>query len=107
MDVIQTRNQNLMQRAAAANVAQLDAIVQAKKEGATEADLAAALAFQRKAQWRLDFVAAENSMGFHAPQEAARLLESRPTTRVRDRLHPLIRWRRAQPVPQSDAGSRP
>jgi nitrite reductase (cytochrome c-552) len=24
--------------------------------------------------WRLDFVAAENSMGFHAPQEAARLL---------------------------------
>jgi nitrite reductase (cytochrome c-552) len=28
----------------------------------------------RKAQWRLDFVAAENSMGFHAPQEAIRLL---------------------------------
>lgn len=28
----------------------------------------------RKAQWRLDFVAAENSMGFHAPQEATRLL---------------------------------
>ena len=24
-------------------------------------------ALQRKAQWRLDFVAAENSMGFHAP----------------------------------------
>ncbi len=29
---------------------------------------------QRKAQWRLDFVSAENSMGFHAPQEAARIL---------------------------------
>ena len=29
---------------------------------------------QRAAQWRLDFVAAENSMGFHAPQEAARIL---------------------------------
>ncbi|MCM2277418.1 MAG: ammonia-forming cytochrome c nitrite reductase subunit c552 [Oligoflexia bacterium] len=28
----------------------------------------------RKAQWRLDFVAAENSMGFHAPQEATRIL---------------------------------
>ncbi len=28
----------------------------------------------RKAQWRLDFVAAENSMGFHAPQEMARVL---------------------------------
>lgn len=30
--------------------------------------------FQRAAQWRLDFVAAENSMGFHAPQEMARIL---------------------------------
>jgi nitrite reductase (cytochrome c-552) len=29
---------------------------------------------QRAAQWRLDMVAAENSMGFHAPQEMARLL---------------------------------
>ncbi len=29
---------------------------------------------QRAAQWRLDFVAAENSMGFHAPQETARIL---------------------------------
>jgi nitrite reductase (cytochrome c-552) len=28
----------------------------------------------RKAQWRLDFVAAENSTGFHAPQEGARIL---------------------------------
>jgi nitrite reductase (cytochrome c-552) len=28
----------------------------------------------RRAQWYLDFVEAENSMGFHAPQEAARLL---------------------------------
>jgi nitrite reductase (cytochrome c-552) len=29
---------------------------------------------QRGAQWRLDYVAAENSMGFHAPQEMARIL---------------------------------
>jgi nitrite reductase (cytochrome c-552) len=29
---------------------------------------------QRAAQWRLDFVASENSMGFHAPQEMARVL---------------------------------
>ena len=29
---------------------------------------------ERKAQWRLDFVAAENSMGFHAPAESARIL---------------------------------
>jgi nitrite reductase (cytochrome c-552) len=41
---------------------------------AREARLAAARAFQRKAQFLLDFVEAENSTGFHAPQEAARLL---------------------------------
>jgi nitrite reductase (cytochrome c-552) len=29
---------------------------------------------QRAAQWRLDYVAAENSMGFHAPQELGRIL---------------------------------
>jgi formate-dependent nitrite reductase cytochrome c552 subunit len=38
------------------------------------ADLKEALDLHRKAQWRLDFVSAENSMGFHAPQEAARIL---------------------------------
>ena len=46
----------------------------AKAGGATPERLAPALALQRKAQWRLDFVAAENSMGFHAPAEAARIL---------------------------------
>jgi nitrite reductase (cytochrome c-552) len=30
--------------------------------------------YQRRAQWYLDFVEADNSMGAHAPQEAARLL---------------------------------
>jgi len=35
---------------------------------------APALEFQRQAQWRLDFVAAENAMAFHAPQETARIL---------------------------------
>ena len=29
---------------------------------------------QRKAQFRVDFCNAENSMGFHAPQEGARIL---------------------------------
>ena len=53
---------------------QLDAMAAARAAGAEDDDLAAALALQRKAQWRLDFVAAENSMGFHAPQEAARIL---------------------------------
>jgi nitrite reductase (cytochrome c-552) len=74
VDAIQTRNFELMQRGGAAIVALIDAIVAAKKEGATEAQLQPALELQRKAQWRLDFIAAENSMGFHAPQEAAMVL---------------------------------
>jgi nitrite reductase (cytochrome c-552) len=52
----------------------LDSFKAAKAAGATDEQLAAARALHRKAQWRLDFVAAENSMGFHAPQETARLL---------------------------------
>ncbi|MET0411445.1 MAG: ammonia-forming cytochrome c nitrite reductase subunit c552 [Polyangiaceae bacterium] len=71
---IQGRNYELLQRGGAAIVELIDAVVKAKAEGATEAELAPALALQRRAQWRLDYIAAENSMGFHAPQEAARVL---------------------------------
>jgi nitrite reductase (cytochrome c-552) len=46
----------------------------AKDAGKSDADLAKAREYQRKAQFYLDFVEAENSMGFHAPQEAARIL---------------------------------
>jgi nitrite reductase (cytochrome c-552) len=71
---IQDRHHALMQRAAKATTDMLDAIVAAKKAGASERDLQAAALAHKKAQWRLDFVAAENSMGFHAPQEMARIL---------------------------------
>jgi nitrite reductase (cytochrome c-552) len=74
VDVIQTRNFDLLQRGGAALVELLDAVVAARQQGATPQQLASALDLQRKAQWRLDFIAAENSMGFHAPQEAARVL---------------------------------
>jgi nitrite reductase (cytochrome c-552) len=74
VDAIQSRNFELMQRGGAAITALIDAIVAAKKDGATPEQLQAALELQRKAQWRLDFIAAENSMGFHAPQEAAMVL---------------------------------
>jgi formate-dependent nitrite reductase cytochrome c552 subunit len=46
----------------------------ADKAGASDAELEEARAFQRKAQWHTDFVNAENSMGFHSPQETARNL---------------------------------
>ncbi len=72
--VIQGRNHDLLQRGGKAIVALLDAIAQAKAQGATADQLQPALVMQRKAQWRLDFIAAENSMGYHAPQEAARVL---------------------------------
>jgi nitrite reductase (cytochrome c-552) len=71
---IQDRNRALLDRGETALLALLDAIVAAKARGATPKQLEPALALQRKAQWRLDFISAENSMGFHAPQEAARIL---------------------------------
>jgi len=74
VDMIQQKNYDLMQRAARALMDQLDAVVKAKADGATAEQIAPALELQRQAQWRIDFIAAENSMGFHAPQEAARVL---------------------------------
>ena len=73
-EAIQDRNHELLERAAKALTDMLDAIKAAKDGGAGEAELEPALSLQRQGQWRLDFVAAENSMGFHAPQEAARIL---------------------------------
>ena len=49
-------------------------IQKAKDAGRPDAELALARDYQRKAQFYLDFVEAENSMGFHAPAEAARIL---------------------------------
>jgi nitrite reductase (cytochrome c-552) len=74
VDLIQDRNHELLQRGGVAIVDLIDAIVAAKAAGATDEQLEAARQLQRRAQWRLDFIAAENSMGFHAPQEAARIL---------------------------------
>jgi nitrite reductase (cytochrome c-552) len=74
VDLIQQRNFELLQRGGVAIVALLDAVQAAKAAGATDAQLQPALDLQRRAQWRLDFIAAENSMGFHAPQEAAMVL---------------------------------
>jgi nitrite reductase (cytochrome c-552) len=61
----------------------------AKSAGVAEKDLAPVLELQRKAQWRLDFIAAENSMGFHAPQEAARVLGRPSTTRAGPKVSAL------------------
>ncbi len=72
--IIQDRTKALMTRTEEAVVGLIQDLAKARAGGATDAQLAGAQALQRKAQWRLDFVAAENSMGFHAPGEAARIL---------------------------------
>ncbi|AXA34897.1 MAG: ammonia-forming cytochrome c nitrite reductase subunit c552 [Candidatus Hydrogenedentota bacterium] len=46
----------------------------ARAAGLSDEQLSAALMCQRRAQFLLDFVESENSTGFHAPQEAARVL---------------------------------
>lgn len=74
VETIQARTQALMDRAEEAVSALIKDLQKAQESGITAEDLKAALDLQRKAQWRLDYIAAENSMGFHAPQEAARIL---------------------------------
>jgi nitrite reductase (cytochrome c-552) len=73
-EAIQDRTDRLLGLAENALLALMDAVQAAGARGVRPEALADARAFHRKAQWRLDFVAAENSKGFHAPQEAARIL---------------------------------
>ncbi len=74
VEIIQDRNATLLGRAEDALIALLDELKAARAAGVPEPRLEAALKLQRRAQWRVDFVNAENSTGFHAPQEAARIL---------------------------------
>ncbi|QOI99426.1 MAG: ammonia-forming cytochrome c nitrite reductase subunit c552 [Phycisphaeraceae bacterium] len=74
VDAIQTRTRGMMDRAETAVVDLIRAIVSAKEAGASDEQLALARDLQRRAQWRADFMNAENSMGFHAPAESLRIL---------------------------------
>ena len=74
VEAIQTRTSELIKRSAEAMTDMLDAIRGAQAAGVDLPALGALYKLQRQAQWRLDFIASENSMGFHAPQEAARVL---------------------------------
>jgi nitrite reductase (cytochrome c-552) len=73
-EAIQERTRGLMDRAEIAVVDLIHTIDNARKQGATDEQLKKSLDLHRKAEWRLDYVAAENSMGFHASQESARIL---------------------------------
>ena len=74
VEQIQTRTFTLRNRAMDALMDLIDDIKAGKSSSLPTNQLAAAQSFQRKAQFYLDFVEAENSTGFHAPQEAARIL---------------------------------
>jgi nitrite reductase (cytochrome c-552) len=73
-ETIQDRTYKLRNIALDALVELIKDIKVAREAGYSDQDLAAARAFQRRSQFYVDFVEAENSMGFHAPQEAARIL---------------------------------
>jgi nitrite reductase (cytochrome c-552) len=74
VQTIQDRTFTLRDSAMAALVALVADIKAARARGATDSQLAPARDLQRKGQFLLDFIEAENSMGFHAGQEAARIL---------------------------------
>jgi nitrite reductase (cytochrome c-552) len=73
-ETLQARVFEQRNRAMDAVTALIADIRTAKAGGASDAQLADAQKLQRRAQFLLDFVEAENSTGFHAPEEAGRLL---------------------------------
>jgi nitrite reductase (cytochrome c-552) len=73
VETIQDRTYALRNRAMDALIELIADLERAKMAGRSDDDLAEPRALQREAQFRIDFVEAENSTGFHAPQEAARI----------------------------------
>lgn len=71
---IQDRFFTLRNTALDALIDLINDIKTAKENGATDAQLAVARDYHRRGQFMIDFVMSENSMGFHAPQEAMRIL---------------------------------
>jgi nitrite reductase (cytochrome c-552) len=74
VETIQERTYKLRNQAMDALVGLIQDLKAAREAGRPEAELAPVQALQRRAQFMVDFIEAENSMGFHAPQEAARIL---------------------------------
>jgi nitrite reductase (cytochrome c-552) len=74
VETIQLRTQNLRNLAMDALVDLINDIKAARDAGRSDAAIATAQDFQRRAQFYVDFIESENSTGFHAPQEAARIL---------------------------------
>jgi nitrite reductase (cytochrome c-552) len=73
-ETLQARVFSLRNRAMDALVELIADLKASQQAGAAEPTMARARDFHRKAQFYLDFVEAENSTGFHAPEEAERVL---------------------------------
>jgi nitrite reductase (cytochrome c-552) len=74
VETIQGRTHNLRNLAMDALVDLINDIKAARAMGRTDTAVSTAQDFQRRAQFYLDFIESENSNGFHAPQEATRIL---------------------------------
>ena len=74
VETIQDRTFQVRNVAMDALIGLIADIKAARERGATDADLDVPRRHQRRAQFLLDFIEAENSMGFHADQEAVRIL---------------------------------
>ncbi|HWW75388.1 MAG TPA: ammonia-forming cytochrome c nitrite reductase subunit c552, partial [Pyrinomonadaceae bacterium] len=74
VETIQGRTFRMRNIAMDALIQLINDIKSAKDSGRSDEELAQARDFQRRAQFYLDFVEAENSTGFHADQEAVRIL---------------------------------
>jgi nitrite reductase (cytochrome c-552) len=74
VETIQTRTLEMRNVAMDAVIDLIGDLHRAAAAGATEDQLKTPRDLQRRAQFLLDFIEAENSMGFHADQEALRVL---------------------------------
>lgn len=74
IEAIQERTQSMRNLAMDALVELIGDLKAARPANAPAKRVTAAQDFQRKAQFYLDFIEAENSSGFHAPEEALRVL---------------------------------
>jgi len=75
VETIQKRTHDLRNTAMDALIDLIHDLEDVKKKGvSSDNSIKKAQNYQRKAQFLLDFVEAENSSGFHAPQEAVRVL---------------------------------
>ena len=74
VETIQSRTHNLRNLAMDALIDLINDIKAARDAGQADSAVSTAQDFQRRAQFYLDFIESENSNGFHASQEAARIL---------------------------------